>query len=346
VNISVPLTYLTKQTDVPGVWTDECTIAFEKLKKRLSKAPVLIAPNWDKPFEVYVDASNFAIGSVLSQKDIKGHDRPIYFANRQLSAAEKNYSVTEREGLGMVYSVQKYRHYLLGYKFTFHVDHDALKYMVNKPQLSGRIARWVLLLQEFNFLVNVRPGKRHANADFLSQISEEVDPESINDNFPDAHLFNVEIIPAEYVDVIHYLSTSTFPQEYNDKQKQRLAHKALPYTLIAQVLYKKGKDGILRRCVNLSEVELILQGCHDDVCGGHFAGMVTAQKALQSGYWWPTLFSDAARYVKKCDPCQRVGKPTTSNAMPLNPILAQVPFEKWGIDFVGPIKPPSRYGKK
>jgi hypothetical protein len=219
---------------------------------------VLIAPNWDKPFEVYVDASNFSIGSVLSQKDIKGHDRPIYFASRQLRAAEKNYLVTEREGLGMVYSVQKYRHYLLGYKFRFHVDHDSLKYMVNKPQLSGRIARWVLLLQEFNFLVNVQPGKRHANADFLSRISEEVNPESINDNFPNAHLFNVEIIPAEYADVIHHLNTSTFPQEYNDKQKERLAHKALPYTLIAQVLYKKEKDGILRRCVNPSEVELIL----------------------------------------------------------------------------------------
>jgi hypothetical protein len=99
-----------------------------------------------KPFEFYVDASNFAIGSVLSQKDIKGHDRPIYFTSRQLSVAEKNYSVTEQEGFEMVYLVQKYRHYLLGYKFTFHVDHDALKYMVNKPQLSGRIARWVLLL--------------------------------------------------------------------------------------------------------------------------------------------------------------------------------------------------------
>jgi hypothetical protein len=111
--IAAPLTYLIKQIDVPGIWTDECTKAFEKLKKRLSKAPVLIAPNWDKPFEVYVDASNFAIGSVLSQKDVKGHDRPIYFASRQLSAAEKNYSVIEQEGLGLVYLVQKYRHYLL-----------------------------------------------------------------------------------------------------------------------------------------------------------------------------------------------------------------------------------------
>jgi hypothetical protein len=70
-------------------------LLLKNFKKRLSKAPVLIAPNWDKPFEVYVDASNFAIGNVLRQKDIKGHDRPIYFASRQLSAAEKNYSVTE-----------------------------------------------------------------------------------------------------------------------------------------------------------------------------------------------------------------------------------------------------------
>ena len=74
--------------------------------------------------------------------------------------------------------------------------------------------------------------------------------------------------------------------------------------------------------------------------------MVTAQKALQSGYWWPTLFLNDVTYVKKHDPCRRKGKPTASKAMPLNPILAQVPFEKWGIDFVGPIKPPSRYGKK
>ena len=63
----------------------------------------------------------------------------------------------------MFYLVQNFRHYLLGYKFTFHVDHDALKYMINKPQLSDKIACWVLLLQEFNFLVNVQPSKRHAN---------------------------------------------------------------------------------------------------------------------------------------------------------------------------------------
>jgi hypothetical protein len=225
---------------------------------------------------------------------------PICFTSRQLSAVERNYSVTEREALGIVYSVQKYRHYLLGYKFTFHIDHDALKYMINKPQLSGRIARWVLLLQEFNFTINVRPNKTHANVDFLSRISEEINPEFINDNFPDAQLFNVDVILAEYLDIIHYLTTNTFFLEYTDKQKQCLIFKAQPYTMIGGVLYRKGKDEILRRCINPSEVLLIFKGCHDDVGGGHFASLITAQKALQSGYWWPTLFSNAARYVKKC----------------------------------------------
>ena len=164
------LTYLTKQTNLPGVWTNECTKA---LKKWLSKDCIFIAPNWKKSFEVYINAFNFAIGSVLSQKDSKGHDRPIYFASRQLSVAEKKISVTEQEGLGMVYLVQKYRHYLYGYKFTFHVDHDALKYMVNKPQLSGRIARWMLLLQKFDYTINVWLGKRQANVGFLNCVDKQ-----------------------------------------------------------------------------------------------------------------------------------------------------------------------------
>ena len=226
--VAAPLTHLTKQTDLPGVWTEECTKAFNKLKNRLSTALVLIPPDWSKPFEVHVDASNFAIGSVLSQKNDEGHDRPIYFSSRQLSGAEKNYSVTECEGLGMVYSVQKYRHYLLGYKFTFHIDHDALKYMVNKPQLSGRIARWVLLLQEFDFDVDVRPGKKHANANFLSRLSKEVNPTSIDDSLHDAHLFNVDVIPVEYADVLYYLKNNAFPLEYTDKQKQKLVYKMRP----------------------------------------------------------------------------------------------------------------------
>jgi hypothetical protein len=84
-----------------------------------------------------VDASNIALGCVLNQKDTKNLDHPIYFPSRQLIAAEKNYTTTQREALAMIFVVQKFHHYLLGYPFVFYMDHDALKYLINKPYLSG-----------------------------------------------------------------------------------------------------------------------------------------------------------------------------------------------------------------
>ena len=339
--ICLPLTNLLKKTEegVSPEWTPECTEAFETLKQKLVTAPILITPDWTKLFHVYVDASNVALGTVLSQKDAKGFDHPIYYASRQLVAAERNYSVTEREALGMIYSVQKYRHYLLGYEFVFHVDHDALKYMINKPQLSGRIARWILLLQEFKFTIEVRPGKKHGNADHLTRLSNELGTEPVPDALPDAQLFEVDIITEDYKDIIQYLSTNTIPLTYTEERKRSLVRRSAPFTLIGSVLYRKGKDGILRRCIFQSEVLSILEGCHMDSCGGHFAGDSTARKALTAGYWWPTLFKDAHQYTRQCDPCQRIGRPTDSASMPLIPIIAQIPFEKWGIDFVGPIAP-------
>ena len=85
-----------------------------------------------------------------------------------------------REALGMVYSINKFRHYLLGKKFTFHVDHSALLYLVSKQELTGKLARWTLLLQEFEFDILHRPGVQHAIADYLSHLY------SGEDDFPDA----------------------------------------------------------------------------------------------------------------------------------------------------------------
>ena len=232
-----------------------------------------------------MDASNVAIGAVLSQKDDKNFDHPIYYASWQLVATQCNYTTTEREAMGMVYSVQKFRHYLLGYSFVFHVDHDALKYMINKPQLSGQIARWVLLVQEFNLTIHVQPGKKYANGNHLAQLTNEFGGDPILDSCLDVDLFVVDVISEEYADLIQYLTYHTFPPHFTDKIKIQLMHRSASYTLIGGVLYKKGKDEVLRRCIFQSEVDTILKGCHLDSCGGHFAGNNTARIALMAGYW-------------------------------------------------------------
>lgn len=132
-----------------------------------------------------MDTSAFAIGVVLSQRDEQRRDYPIYFASRHLLAAEKNYTTTEREALGMVFAVKNFGHYLLGYEFVFHVDHYALQHLVKNADLSGRIARWVLLLQEFTFTVQTRKGIHHENADYLSWLWTQPEETELADDFPE-----------------------------------------------------------------------------------------------------------------------------------------------------------------
>ncbi|MCO5550268.1 hypothetical protein L7F22_003749 [Adiantum nelumboides] len=120
-----------------------------------------------------------------------------YYASRRLSSAKKNYSVTKRECLGMIYSVKKFRHYLLGRRFFFHVDHSALLYLVYQQNLTGRLARWVLLLQEFEFEVIHRPGAQHAVVNYLSRLDSGGPPIGIADEFLDTLLFLTGVVVDE-----------------------------------------------------------------------------------------------------------------------------------------------------
>jgi hypothetical protein len=117
--------------------------------------PILVFPDWDKTFHVNVDASTISLGAILAQPGERDLDHPIEFSSINLSDSEHNYNTTEREGLAMVYALQNFRHYLLGKHFKMLTDHSSLKYLVNKPVLGGRICRWLLLFQEFDFEVIV-----------------------------------------------------------------------------------------------------------------------------------------------------------------------------------------------
>ncbi|GAB5407483.1 MAG: hypothetical protein Aurels2KO_57140 [Aureliella sp.] len=152
------------------VWNVECDQSFQGIKAAIKQNVVLAVPVVGIPFIVDTDASDYAIGGVLSQV-IEGEERPIYFYSRVLTAAERNYSVTEKEGVGMISSIQHFRPYILGEHITIRTDHAPLCALMRKSDLTGRLARWQALLFEFPDCTWVtRSGVKHQNADALSRL--------------------------------------------------------------------------------------------------------------------------------------------------------------------------------
>nr|GEU74648.1 hypothetical protein [Tanacetum cinerariifolium] len=131
---------------------NECVEAFQTLKRKLTKAPILIALDWDMSFELMCDASDFAIDAVLGQRQEK-HFRPIHYASKTMTEAESNYITTEKEMLAVVYAFEKFRSYLIMNKSIVYTDHSTLKYLFAKKDTKARLLRWVLLLQEFTLKV-------------------------------------------------------------------------------------------------------------------------------------------------------------------------------------------------
>jgi len=134
--ITTPMEKLLK-CDVKYEWIEECQKSLDILKEKMVIMMILVFPYLKRPFHVHVDATSIALGIILAQLGDGAIDHPIAFASRKLSSEERNYTTTEREGLAMVYALQKFRHYLLGSHFKMFTDHSALKYLVNKLVLGG-----------------------------------------------------------------------------------------------------------------------------------------------------------------------------------------------------------------
>lgn len=130
----------------------------------------------------------------MAQLDIEGYDHPIYYASRQLTSAEMNYTVTKQEGLVVIFALKKSRPYLLGTRTTVVTDHQALIYLLNKPNATGRIARWIILLQEFDLEILYHAVAKHDNVEFLSRMERKVGFVSEDDDFLDATLMSIDII--------------------------------------------------------------------------------------------------------------------------------------------------------
>jgi hypothetical protein len=165
---ALPLTELTKEK-VPFAWGAAQQAAFDALKTALCAAPVLLVPDPSKPYTLNCDACDFAIGATLQQDH--GHGlQPVAYRSKKLSAAERNYDTREKEFMALVDACSHWRHYLHGDQpFTLLSDHDSLKYHKTMPHLSGRLARWVEKMAEFDYRIEHIPGHKNVVADALSR---------------------------------------------------------------------------------------------------------------------------------------------------------------------------------
>lgn len=167
-SLAKPLNDLLKK-EVTWNWTSECQHAFEELKDRLTEMPVMARPDFDRPFMVDTDYSSSGLGAVVSQLDVAGYERVIAYASRSNNKAEANYSSYEGECLAVVWAVSHFRPYLYGRRFTLITDHQPLRWLMTNNKLSGKLARWAMLLQEYDFEVVHKAGMCHQNANTLSR---------------------------------------------------------------------------------------------------------------------------------------------------------------------------------
>nr|GEY77667.1 reverse transcriptase domain-containing protein [Tanacetum cinerariifolium] len=241
--IARPMTHLLEK-ETRFVFSKECIDAFDTLKKKLTKAPILVVPDCHLPFELMYDASDYAIGAVLRQCKSK-HFQPIHYASKTMTEAQIHYTTTKKEMLVVVYPFEKFWPYLILSKSIVYTDHSALKYLLNKQDAKPRLLRWVLLLQEFDIIILDKKVSENLAADHLSRLEnphmDELVNKDINENFP-----------LETLGSLTSHSTPWFADIANFH--------------------------INRRCVHGQKAFEILKSFHEGPAGGHNGANLTAKK--------------------------------------------------------------------
>jgi hypothetical protein len=302
-------------------WNDEADQAFNQLKECLTTAPIMAYPNSKKIFILYTDASTTGLGAVLAQNDDNGRERVIAYASRALNNAEKNYAITELEGLAVVWGTKKFRHYLYGRKFELVTDHNALVWLFNtsNSDVNSRIVRWRLKLQQYQFEIKYRKGKKHTNADVLSRMP----------------MYYIKT-NTDFDDIAYYLETINFPKGYDDKQKSKLQKIARNYIIEKGILYRQiGKNKPRRVVIGYENQEVILHSVHANNMGAHLGESAVYNK-IKELYYWPKMHEMIKTYIKTCDICQRRGG--RIHMEELNPIKTVSIRQQWGIDIKGPLQ--------
>ena len=292
---------------------------------KLIHAPILSFPNFSEPFILDTDASNTAIGAVLSQR-IDGQEKVVAYASRALTKSERKYCVTRKELLAVVHFVKYFRHYLYGKRFTVRTDHGSLRWLLNFKNPEGQLARWIEVLSTYDMEIQHRPGAQHKNADALSRHScgqcrgKEMkatlsalsnENETNEQQQQDCVLRNETLRELQQndkdVSTIRQLIESNSRPDTNAMSFESSTVKALwsqRQKLVVEnnLLYRKWDDEkgtTLQAIVPLSERRKVLSYSHDHPTAGHLGIRKTLSKVCQS-YYWPGLQQGVRHYVHGC----------------------------------------------
>ncbi|GKD05130.1 reverse transcriptase domain-containing protein, partial [Tanacetum coccineum] len=305
--IARPMTHLLEK-ETPFFFSEECIESFNTLKRKLTEAPILIAPDWDLPFELMCDASDFAIGAVLGQRKNK-HFQPIHYASKTMSEAQAHYTTTEKELLAVVY-----RSYLVLSKSIVYTDHSAIKYLFAKKDAKARLMWWILMLQEFDVEIRDKKGAENLVADHLSRLENphqnDFENKEITETFPLETLRSVALRDDNtpwFADFANYHTGNFIVKGMSTQQKNKFFKDVKHYFWDDPFLFKICAGQVIRRCVLGQEAFDILKVCHSGPTGGHYGANYTAKKVSDSGFYWPTIYKDAHDFVTRCDICQHQG---------------------------------------
>ena len=209
-HIVAPLTKCLRKGSKININDTDFIHSFHKCKEVLTNSPVLAYPDFFKPFKLTTDASNVALGSVLTQGN-----HPIAFYSRTLNSAERNYSTIEKELLAILDSVKHFRPYLFGKKFTVETDHNALTWLYKIKEPNSKLIRWKLKLEEFDFDIIHKKGKENAVADALSRVEINNQEDNENDNISTSP--NIDELP-DLSDLDNYLHADIVNELLNDAE--------------------------------------------------------------------------------------------------------------------------------
>ncbi|XP_055960597.1 uncharacterized protein LOC130015093 [Mercurialis annua] len=473
--------------------------AFDEIKDYLMKPPVLMPPKKGIPLRLYISAAEGSIGCLLAQSNQDGHEQAIYYLSRSMTSTEVRYTPIMKLCLALFFACTKLRHYLLNNRVYVVSQTDLMKYMLNKPVLSGNIGKWLLSLADFHLIYHPQKSvKGQALADFLADhpcinlgdeskfdlpvfmnehrpwmlkfdgsstdrsagagiiivspsgaktsLSFNLDFECTNNQSEyEALIIGLEIlldlgakkvkiigdsqlvirqVSGEYkcmsysltsyyaiaiqliesfeeVELVHVpreenweadelsqlasglrlseelthrlvmVQRKTHPsifkrgvqldifniddnlvqdwrrdiKKYLENPSKKMMYKvrvrAVNYVLIEDVLYRRGFDNLLLRCLGTTEALEVMKQTHEGVCGAHQSGVKMRWLIRRHGYFWPSILKDCMTFAKGCQSCQRYGNIQRLPAAELKSVIKPWPFRGWAIDLIGKIYPPS-----